>query len=98
MCVCSAMTSDSKPRSSIAGASDTVSMLSSVTNVEIPNFICDPHLSGLANYRRPSGPGYSRGHRNDSIGATNEAFDDASRRHARISCELLHDCPKAFDD
>src|ERR1700752_5440199 len=39
MCVCSAMTSDSKPRCSIARASDTVSMLLSVTNVEIPNFI-----------------------------------------------------------
>src|ERR1700739_5063640 len=39
MCVCSVMTSDSNPRSSIARASDTVSMLLSLTNVEIPNFI-----------------------------------------------------------
>ena len=39
ICVCSAMTSESKPRSSTARASDTVSMLSSLTNVEIPNFI-----------------------------------------------------------
>src|SRR5690606_20040201 len=45
MWVCSATVSASKPRSSIAVASDTGSMVSSLTKVEIPNLIWLPPRS-----------------------------------------------------
>src|ERR1700738_2395216 len=43
MWVCSAITNESKPRSSIARASDTGSIPSSVPNVELPIFIRHSH-------------------------------------------------------
>src|ERR1700712_4337768 len=58
MCVCSAITSDSNPRSSIARASDTGSMPSSVTKVEIPNFIRAP-VGWLGRRNPTSGRRYS---------------------------------------
>src|SRR3978361_850579 len=62
MCVCSAITSESKPRSSMARASVTVSMVSSFTNVEIPIFICTLNCRPRGGQRRRL-QGYSPGTR-----------------------------------
>ena len=55
--MCSAITSDCRPLSSIARAKETVSMESSLTNVEMPNFMGALYsLCGVGNSTRWSTP------------------------------------------